>query len=206
MPSRSLALLASITAILLAAATATTAQDSDYYTNVSGHRVHRPVHSNHVPAGASARCRDGTYYGPLSSLAQRIQLAYAFNILSPGLMKDLDHLRATRNAISHSWDVSNLDGFLVDGRLGEMVRVDGILAERSAADEQLVRGLDAIGGFRVSLIWIMSRLVYEAAAYHRAKAANLHPQHALYDDPPPKWLHLVGEVALDASRQIANNG
>jgi len=52
----------------------------------------------------------------------------------------------------------------------------------------------------------MSRLVYEAAAYHRAKAANLHPQHALYDDPPPKWLRLVGEVALDASRQIANNG
>jgi len=60
MSSRSLALVASLTAILFAATTAT-AQNSDYYTNVSGHRVHRPVHANHVPAGASAKCRDGTY-------------------------------------------------------------------------------------------------------------------------------------------------
>jgi hypothetical protein len=30
----------------------------DYYMNVSGHCVHRPASS---PAGATARCRDGTY-------------------------------------------------------------------------------------------------------------------------------------------------
>ena len=34
---------------------------SDYYTNASGHQVHRPVHASHAPAGASARCFDGTY-------------------------------------------------------------------------------------------------------------------------------------------------
>jgi hypothetical protein len=34
---------------------------SDYYTNASGHRVHRPIHSNRTPAGASAKCEDGTY-------------------------------------------------------------------------------------------------------------------------------------------------
>ena len=34
---------------------------SDYYTNVSGHRVRRPVHARAAPSGASARCRDGTY-------------------------------------------------------------------------------------------------------------------------------------------------
>ncbi|MDR3510189.1 MAG: DUF3761 domain-containing protein [Caulobacteraceae bacterium] len=33
----------------------------DYYTNVSGHAVHRPVHASHAPAGATARCRDGTW-------------------------------------------------------------------------------------------------------------------------------------------------
>ncbi|MGJ3648198.1 DUF3761 domain-containing protein [Sphingomonas sp. GlSt437] len=32
-----------------------------YYTARSGHRVHRPVFSRAVPAGASARCRDGTW-------------------------------------------------------------------------------------------------------------------------------------------------
>jgi hypothetical protein len=37
------------------------AADSDYYTNVSGHDVHRPVHARHAPEGATAKCRDGTY-------------------------------------------------------------------------------------------------------------------------------------------------
>ncbi|MGH7024165.1 MAG: DUF3761 domain-containing protein [Caulobacteraceae bacterium] len=45
---------------LLAFVTPCTAT-TDYYTNVNGHRVHRPVNSNHVPQGATAHCRDGTY-------------------------------------------------------------------------------------------------------------------------------------------------
>ena len=32
-----------------------------YYKNVSGRCVHRPVHAANVPAGATAKCRDGTY-------------------------------------------------------------------------------------------------------------------------------------------------
>ena len=34
---------------------------SDYYTNVSGHRVHRPEHAKKAPPGATAHCRDGTW-------------------------------------------------------------------------------------------------------------------------------------------------
>jgi len=34
---------------------------SDYYTAASGHRVHRPVRAARAPAGASARCADGSY-------------------------------------------------------------------------------------------------------------------------------------------------
>ena len=34
---------------------------SDYYTNVDGDRVHRPVFSRSAPSGATARCRDGSY-------------------------------------------------------------------------------------------------------------------------------------------------
>ena len=33
----------------------------DYYTNVNGHRVHRPTRANQAPAGATARCADGTW-------------------------------------------------------------------------------------------------------------------------------------------------
>lgn len=32
-----------------------------YYRNVGGRLVHRPMHSNHIPRGATARCRDGAY-------------------------------------------------------------------------------------------------------------------------------------------------
>jgi hypothetical protein len=32
-----------------------------YYTNVDGKRVHRPVHATHTPASATAKCGDGTY-------------------------------------------------------------------------------------------------------------------------------------------------
>jgi hypothetical protein len=37
--------------------------NSNYYTNVNGNAVHSPVYvqDSLVPAGASARCRDGTY-------------------------------------------------------------------------------------------------------------------------------------------------
>lgn len=35
--------------------------DSSYYTNSSGHRVHRPVFSDKKPDGATAKCADGSY-------------------------------------------------------------------------------------------------------------------------------------------------
>ncbi|MDB5577557.1 MAG: hypothetical protein JWR80_2733 [Bradyrhizobium sp.] len=33
----------------------------DYYTNVSGHRVHRPMQAQSAPGGATARCRDSSW-------------------------------------------------------------------------------------------------------------------------------------------------
>jgi LysM repeat protein len=33
----------------------------DYYTNVDGARVHRPVFSSSAPSGVTAQCRDGSY-------------------------------------------------------------------------------------------------------------------------------------------------
>jgi hypothetical protein len=32
-----------------------------YYKNVDGRCVHRPVHAASAPAGATAKCRDGSY-------------------------------------------------------------------------------------------------------------------------------------------------
>ncbi|MHB8287461.1 MAG: DUF3761 domain-containing protein [Caulobacteraceae bacterium] len=38
-----------------------TSGGSDYYTNLSGHHVHRPMLASRKPAGASAHCRDGSW-------------------------------------------------------------------------------------------------------------------------------------------------
>jgi len=43
---------------------ATAVCKAGYYENVSGHCIHRPSSS---PAGATARCRDGTYYSEHAS-------------------------------------------------------------------------------------------------------------------------------------------
>ncbi len=45
-------------------ATTTSSQglsNDNYYTNSAGNEVHSPAYSNSVPAGATARCRDGEY-------------------------------------------------------------------------------------------------------------------------------------------------
>lgn len=39
----------------------TSGSSDDYYINSKGMRVRRPVRSSTAPAGATARCRDGTY-------------------------------------------------------------------------------------------------------------------------------------------------
>lgn len=69
-------------------------------------------------------------YGPLSDFAKRIQLAYAFNILSPDLMQELDRLRSARNAISHSWNIGDLGDFFTKGRLADMHRMEELLSDR----------------------------------------------------------------------------
>ena len=68
---RTLALLAAAAALASGSATYAGAQPAHpaaapacragYYRNVDGHCVHRPERSAKAPAGASARCRDGTY-------------------------------------------------------------------------------------------------------------------------------------------------
>jgi Protein of unknown function (DUF3761) len=47
-------------AVLALLGTAAAASD-DAYVNRDGQVVHRPVRASHAPAGATARCRDGSW-------------------------------------------------------------------------------------------------------------------------------------------------
>jgi len=162
--------------------------------------VFKEVLPSEVPGGKASMLGG---YGPLSDFAKRIQLAYAFNVLSPDLMEELDRLRSARNAISHSWDLSNLKDFYEKGRLADMHRMEDLLPERKELAEEFAGGFKPLAAFRIRLVWICARLVFEQAAYNRAKKSNLEPVRALYGKPAPDWLVSVGREALKATREIA---
>jgi hypothetical protein len=142
-------------------------------------------------------------YGPLSDFAKRIQLGYAFDVLSKDLLADLDKVRSVRNQIAHSWQVTDLSQFFEGGRLADIHPVEELLGEREDLKE-LKRAFDSLTAFRIRMVWIMGRLVYEVAAFHRAKEARLDPHKALYGKPSPKWLVEIGRITLEATRRIAD--
>jgi hypothetical protein len=141
-------------------------------------------------------------YGPLSDLAKRIQFAYAFDVLSPDLMEELDRIRSARNSISHSWNIDSLSDFFTKGRVADMYRMEELLTEGKTAEE-FSDGFEPVAAFRIRLVWIVGRLVYEAAAYNRAKRARLCPARVLYGKLHPKWLGAVTKLILQATRKIA---
>ena len=140
-------------------------------------------------------------YGALADLAKRIQLAYAFDVLSRDLMTELDKVRSVRNKLAHSWDIDDLSQFFNDCKLADIHPIEELLAERSEL-AQVNGPFEPLTAFRIRMVWIVGRLVFETAAYHRAKSAKLDPHKALYGKPTPVWLREVSRIALTATRKI----
>lgn len=129
-----------------------------------------------------------TGYGPLASLAQRIQLGSAFDVMSPDLLMDLNRIRRVRNKISHSWNSDELRG--VANALSGLHPIEQLFDERMGNDASLL-DVTPDASLRIRLVWIMGRCVYEAAAYDRAKKARLRPKDVLYGSPATKWLQEI---------------
>jgi hypothetical protein len=155
-----------------------------------------------IPGGRS-RMLGG--YGALSDFAKRIQLAYAFDVLSRDLMLELDMLRSVRNKISHSWTIPDLEKLLATVPLNRMHKMEEMLAPPFGLPEAFANGSKPIEAFRIRLAWISARLVYEAAAYDRAKAARLTPYKVLYGETKPLWLRGVAKLAAKATAEITRN-
>jgi len=113
--------------------------------------------------------------GPLSRLAQRLQIAYAFGWLSRDLVEDAYHLRGLRNAISHKWDMEELRGRLDVFIENSMSPVEDTLQDGTKLPKDFAKHLDKVGLFRVRLIWISARFYYECLLYPKAVKARLNP-------------------------------
>jgi hypothetical protein len=155
-----------------------------------------------VPGGRAALFSG---YGPLSDLSKRIRLAYAFDVLSPDLMRDLDRVRAVRNRISHDWDMKPAFDLLQNSGLAELYPIEGDLGSRAQDFPELEKQVSTDAAFRIRLIWLLGRLTYEAAAYHRAKQARLSPHRALYESGGTAWLRKVAGVCMDATRSAVSD-
>lgn len=158
-----------------------------------------------VPGGAPALFGP---YGPLSSLFNRLQLAFVFNMLSPEVVRDFDRIRQVRNDLSHSWDISTFKGFLSKGPISELYPIDKLLAEHKLLAEQpdklteYSKTIEPLQALRIRLVWLTARLTYETACYPRAKRQRLHPQSALFGPYSPKRLSKVIALALEASKKV----
>ena len=151
-----------------------------------------------VPSGASALFGP---YGPLSTLFNRLQLAFVFDMLSPELVQDLDQIRKVRNDLSHSWDITTFQDFFTKGTITDLYPVDTLLAKQEKL-QSFPTALEPLKAFRVRLLWLTTRLTYEAAYYPRAKRQRLHPQSALFGPNQPKRLSTVSGLALEASKKV----
>lgn len=140
--------------------------------------------------------------GPLSALAQRIQVAYAFSWLSEDILEELNHLRKLRNDISHRWDVAVLKERL-NALIHERQRpIEQALADGVRLPKEFHKELDPMQRFRVRILWVMGRLTYETRWWVPAVKAKLDPVEALYGSLKPSLLAKVADVCVEATKDV----
>ena len=134
-------------------------------------------------------------FGPISTLFNRIQFAFAFDMVHSDILIALDRLREHRNNLSHTWNVKLLDNFFKEP-LPMMGELEAALAE---FPDKIRAGfnLDPEKSLRVRSIWLLTRLFYETQFYPLAKLAGISPFHALYGPNHPK---VLGEIAAHATK------
>ncbi|MGB4058444.1 MAG: hypothetical protein WBK77_10220 [Alphaproteobacteria bacterium] len=141
-------------------------------------------------------------FGPLSDFSKRLRLAYAFDVFSPFLIRDLNVIKSIRNKIAHSWELKSLDNLIVDA-LGNISSIEDIFFE---TDDTLISkdlfDKSTFAKFRLRLIWIISAIFYESPVYAKAKKLNLNPHQILYSEAPPKRLGEIVKASYLACKSI----
>jgi hypothetical protein len=142
-------------------------------------------------------------YGPLSSLSSRLQIAYCFGWMTPDVVQDIESIRKIRNRLSHAWDHDVLANYFEKPPISTMSAVESVLGERR--DELAFDGLDsvdALGRFRIRLLWVTGRAYYETLLYPWAIKKRIDPQAALYSEKHPNLLARVSSLCVEQTRVI----
>jgi DNA-binding MltR family transcriptional regulator len=155
-----------------------------------------------VPGGAKGMLGG---YGPLSSFAYRIQLAYAFNLMSKPLLLDLDRLRSVRNDISHTWSVDTLLNFFEKPTMAELLPVEQLIKEMWPRYE-LINSAAPLQVFRMRLAMVLTMTAYQAPLYWRAVQRRLEPQEAIYGEHKSTRLGQLTVLVMAAIERILEPG
>lgn len=155
-----------------------------------------------VPGGKSAMF---SAYGPLSTLFNRIQMAFVFDMLSHDLLNDLNRIRKIRNDMSHSWDINKFKDYFTDEGISKIFPTDMLLTNGLYAREDFPDHIEPLPAFRIKLAWLMARLTYEAPLYARAKLKRLDPNSAIYGPNHPSRLSKISRLALQTSKQVVQS-
>lgn len=156
-----------------------------------------------VPGGKKAMVGR---FGPISSLFNRIQFAFAFDLISQDLLVVLDKLREQRNKISHTWNARLVDDFFKDTEQLNLAGLDRAISGSGRKDLIYNPQTHPEVALRIRAVWLLTRLFYEAHFFSRAKKFNLEPNSALYGNNHPKYLGKVSGYALKYTRLIIAAG
>jgi hypothetical protein len=142
-------------------------------------------------------------FGPLSNLFNRIQFAFAFDMIGTDLLLVLDKLRDQRNKISHTWNARLVDDFFKNTSLLNLNGLDDAIKASGMTELVANPSSHPEEAFRIRTIWLLTRIFYECQFYARARMAGLQPMSALYGKNHPKFLGKVSTYAITTSKITA---
>ncbi len=153
-----------------------------------------------IPGGKTAMLGP---YGPLSTFFNRIQLGYAFDLISADILEDLDLLRSARNRIAHEWDIRALCDFCDTKHIQKIIEFD-MTPLLSAFGSSVSAKTNPAVALRLRLIWLLSRLVGECRYYFQAKRLGLDPQQLLLKGPSINCQTMSTKLAVDYTIKLAS--
>lgn len=156
-----------------------------------------------VPEGVpGGRSQLFSGFGPLADLSKRLKMAYAFDVMSPDVLVEVDSIRSLRNRIAHGWQLKSQSDVTNADQWNRLHKTESLLSAREGDFPELGASVTQESSIRIRLIWLAGRLTYEDMAYQRAKALRLEPKRALYEDGATEWLVQIAAACMDSTRLV----